>query len=374
MEPQGPEGKGRIGVPFAVSRTNGRDLTSQIVDGLRRAIVCGYYKPGDVLPTLGELSAGLGVSMNVVRTAVRRLAEEGFILPRRHIGSVVQPLGLKIRRGHVLLVQNGTASSHANAIVGAIRSSLVRQGYLVTTVAVFCDANGRYDLVPLEMELRGTVNLAILVMNRPAVERMLAKSGIPFMIYGDRRCRAPNFAGLVRQSLGEAQGEVVDECARLGIKRILAVRMWQQRSDNLAERFAKAGMAIDEWCVWSQELESRDEAVQRAGLARFAERFRSEGRAWLPELLVFPDDDYLAAGCLMALLAEGVRVPEDVRVVTLANKGIAPVFIKPLSRLEIDPQRFGEKIAGYALDFLRGETVPDDAQVCPTYVPGETFP
>ena len=359
-------------LPFSINRSEGRNLTSQMADGLRRAIVGGYYKAGQALPSLEMLSSRLGVSMNVARAAMRKLAQEGLVLPRCHVGSVVQQLGAKKRRGHVLIVQHGTASSHTNAIVGAARSTLSRLGYLVTTVVVFKDADGRYDMEPLEIELRNTVNLSILVMNSPAIERVLARSGIPFMAYGGRKCRSANFVGQVRIETLPLEN-TVRECVSHGISRVLIVCAWLSY-DPILTLFAKARIAAEEWRIDCTARESSDEIVQRSGLEAFTERFRQEGRSWLPELLIFPDDDFLAAGCLMALLAEGVRVPEDVRVVTLANKGIGPVFVKPLTRFEIDPRLFGAQIAQYACNYLNGQGIPEDAAVFPVYVSGDTFP
>ena len=360
-------------LPFSINRSEGRNLTSQLADGLRRAIVGGYYKAGQALPSLEMLSSRLGVSMNVARAAMRKLAQEGLVLPRCHVGSVVQQLGAKKRRGHVLIVQDGTASSHTNALVGAARTTLSRLGYLVSTVVVFNDADGRYDMEPLEIELRNTVNLSILVMNRPAIERVLARSGIPFMAYDGRKCRSANFAGQICIKTIPLEDTVVRECVSHGISRVLIVRAWATY-DSLLTFFSKARIAAEEWRLDPTAMGNSDEFVQRAGLEAFANRFRLEGRGWLPELLIFPDDDFLAAGCLMALLAEGVKVPENVRVVTLANKGIGPVFVKPLTRFEIDPSLFGAQIAQYACNYLNGQGIPEDASVSPAYVPGETFP
>jgi DNA-binding LacI/PurR family transcriptional regulator len=226
---------------------------------------------------------------------------------------------------------------------------------------------------PLEIELRNTVNLSILVKNRPAIERVLARSGIPFMAYGGRKCRSANFVGQIRIRTVALEETVVRECASHGISRVLIVRAWDTH-DSLLTFFSKARITAEEWRIDSTAMGNSDEFVQRSGLEAFANRFRLEGRSWLPELLIFPDDDFLAAGCLMALLAEGVKVPENVRVVTLANKGIGPVFVKPLTRFEIDPSLFGAQIAQYACNYLNGQGIPEDASVSPAYVPGDTFP
>ena len=43
-------------LPFAINRSLAASLSDQVADGLRRAIVSGYYRRGDVLPTLEELA------------------------------------------------------------------------------------------------------------------------------------------------------------------------------------------------------------------------------------------------------------------------------------------------------------------------------
>ena len=76
----------------------------------------------------------------------------------------------------------------------------------------------------------------------------------------------------------------------------------------------------------------------------------------------------------MALQHHGVRLPEDVKVVTWANHGLGPVFWKSLARMEMDPYAHGATIAQYVLSFLRGHGLPDDAAIGPRYIDGDTFP
>lgn len=361
-------------MPFAVDRSADSGLIEQVTDGIRRAIVCGKYRPGDILPKLEEFAAGLGVSMNVVRAASSRLVKEGLVRVRRHIGAIVQPPGRKTRRGHVLMVvPDGNRGVFTALLVGEARAVLSARDYLFSEVTVCKARNGRYDTVLLEMELHETVDLAILLYNRPPIERVLASSGVPFMVIGDRASSAPNFAGLVRMRLDAAVGDVVAQCLRCGVRRALVVCAWSG-GKKAVERFRAAGVEANEWRIGSNALYDAVEEVQREGLEAFADRFRREGRAWLPDLLFFADDDFLAAGCLMALLAEGVKVPEDVCVVTLANKGVGPVFTKPLARLEVDPGGYGRSLADFAYDILNGKKPPRKMETLTTYVPGETFP
>ena len=52
-------------MPFEVNRALGVKIVPQVTDGLRMAILTGFYKPGDRLPTVLELAHGLGVLMKI---------------------------------------------------------------------------------------------------------------------------------------------------------------------------------------------------------------------------------------------------------------------------------------------------------------------
>ena len=79
--------------PFDIDRNSGNSLSDQIVDGFRNAISCGYYREGDMLPSIDEIGKSLRLSRIIVRRVIRRLADEGLIVPRRHIGTFVSPKG-----------------------------------------------------------------------------------------------------------------------------------------------------------------------------------------------------------------------------------------------------------------------------------------
>ena len=76
----------------------------------------------------------------------------------------------------------------------------------------------------------------------------------------------------------------------------------------------------------------------------------------LPDALVFYDD-YVAAGALLSLARHGVKVPEDVKVLTFSNKGLGPVFFKPLTRFESDHAANAEKIGRWLKARLAGKSV-----------------
>ena len=66
-------------VPFSVSRGDARSLVAQVADGLREAIVGGYYKPGEVVPTSRDLAPMLGVSRIVTIAALEELRQVALV-------------------------------------------------------------------------------------------------------------------------------------------------------------------------------------------------------------------------------------------------------------------------------------------------------
>ena len=64
-------------------------LYFQIAENLRRAIEEGTLKPGERLDNELDLTERLGVSRPTVRQAVQRLVEQGLVVRRRGLGTVV---------------------------------------------------------------------------------------------------------------------------------------------------------------------------------------------------------------------------------------------------------------------------------------------
>ena len=71
-----------------------------------------------------------------------------------------------------------------------------------------------------------------------------------------------------------------------------------------------------------------------------------DNEQWFSELDgVMGDGDFIAIGVFNALLAAGLRVPQDIRVVTFSNRGFGPVFPVPLPRIEMDAYADGQKVS-----------------------------
>ncbi len=64
-------------------------LGTQLFWQLRYQIATGEYAPGERLPTVREMAAALRVNANTIRGVYARLQDEGWVVARRKIGTVV---------------------------------------------------------------------------------------------------------------------------------------------------------------------------------------------------------------------------------------------------------------------------------------------
>lgn len=75
-----------------------RPVYRQIADAVRVCLVSGELAPGDLLPTVRDLAAELGVHHNTVAEAYRRLAAEGWLdLGRRRGATVLEKNSVRIK-------------------------------------------------------------------------------------------------------------------------------------------------------------------------------------------------------------------------------------------------------------------------------------
>jgi GntR family transcriptional regulator len=126
--------------------TGGAPLWHQIAERLRSAIVSGHFKPGDLLPSEAELNRTFGVSRTTARGSLDKLEQEGLIVRRSGVGSVVVEPVVELpatvmasfsedmrRRGHAPSYQTlsaGLAAMPAE-VREILRAPMARQGYRI---------------------------------------------------------------------------------------------------------------------------------------------------------------------------------------------------------------------------------------------------
>lgn len=359
-------------LPFSVSRNDSRTLFAQVSDGLREAIVSGYYAPGDVLPTSRELARLLGVSMIVAAPALKRLADEGLVEARPRRGTIVRDRAAKQWRGHVIFVYPESDIDYFPSVFAErLRIRLNRAGYLFTRATVArATAGGAYDFALLDAALSRSVDLTIVFDNRSAIYRHLAARGVPFAAVAHTATAPAGAVGFTRFDYESAVPQFVAACMGAGVRKALVLR-WDSMMCDPAPALEAAGIAVSTISVKPDFSKGKHMGVEEAGFRSFS-KLLAAGRL-NRDVACFISDDYIARGALSALHAAGCRAPENVRLAIWANAGIGPWYPRELSRMEMDPVEAGAGVADAALAFLESGRYPDRSIIGPRWFPGETM-
>ena len=363
-------------VPFRIDRSLPRSLVGQMTDGLRDAIVTGYYKPGDTLPTIHEWTRMYEVSIRVPEGAIANLVKEGLVVTRPRHGCVVQPQpGRRVWLGHVVVVRPSDFHSHACVSqVAAMEQQLSFAGYLVTTVVVRRDANYDFDLDELNDVMSRNVSFAILVGKELQLLDCLKMAEIPFLhVCFDAFAKAVDgCVGCVKMSLVSAQEDFAVHCERVGVRHVTVIGKVNDRHGIMAllERRGIRASLVEVAAEFGLE---RVENLERETCHAIDGLFEREGRKWLSDV-IYVEDDYQAIGALFSLFSHGVKIPEDVGFVTVKNYGNGPALPISLSRVEFNPAVAGAAIGKSVIAFLNGDGFSYDATTGFQYIVGESFP
>ena len=150
---------------------------------------------------------------------------------------------------------------------------------------------------------------------------------------------------------------------------MLQVRFEGNDTPDAKEALAEKGIKSGWLTVPRMDGLGRYEGIERAAYNAFMDLSRSA----FPDVVLFWDD-FVAQGALTAFLERGLKIPHDVKVVTLSNRGLGPVYSAALTRVECDASETGEKVAAYVLARLAKGRIPPSPVIAPRYVFGRTMP
>ena len=363
-------------MPFQVDHKLNVDIPTQVTEGLREAILTGYYKPGDVLPRIREFTRGLHVSLRALLPAYRTLKKEGLISPRSRLGTVVVGPKADVFRGRVVIVNQGDTPAYFDAVVGeALTRRLNAAGYVVVSVSAIPlgrrrdDAEKeRFDVRQLNAALRQKTSLAVIMGAFPPLERAVAATGTPYFVVGSAKSRTPGCVGCAPINTESALPGVLGRLRERKVRSL--VQMGIRKMDLMDSDALRATCdSYEELVGWPRYVERVSlDAIVRASYDLFRARYRT--KADLPGAFLFADD-YLARGALLALLSAGIRTGRDVLVITLANKGNVPVHPDPIDFLLLDPEGNADILADALLAYLGTGAAPGTITLENAFVAGE---
>ena len=179
---------------------------------------------------------------------------------------------------------------------------------------------------------------------------------------------------VVPHDMSKAVAELVAHCRRAGVRNVLVVCK-SIEDDQFSRGFAGSGVRVERMVVppkTSGGREFRIVNIQRAVVERFERLFAERGRKWLPELLFFSDDN-AATSAIVTLLSHGVRIPQDVKIVSATNRGLGPALPVPLTAIELSAVSSAHDMAEATLKFLSGGKFPSGLRIERQYRIGGTF-
>lgn len=367
--------------PFTIDRTKRGLLSVQLADALRRAIQTGYYRPGEILPPIRELAALTGLSQVITTRAIRILKEERLISPRPRVGCVVCATDGPLWNGQILVVvPPGYGKLAQNAAQAALRDTLTSAGYLVIPATVPFAADGSMDFSILDTMARHRFDIIVNGYDREEVFDHLASLGQPF-VRVTRQAPVPcqDLVGTVVRRDDLCLPEFIAHCRMRGVRKVVQVSSAvDNNGPDTLPALAAAGVQAEDWRIAKPGHRSDTHSLSSESALAFSKRLsgnwapRADGRRPLPDLIFFRDDR-LASGAMLALAAAGVRIPQDVHIVTWADKEDLPACKVPLTRMERDNTAIGIQVAGYVLDYLHSGVFPENRTFGPRYIRGETF-
>lgn len=347
-------------------------LVDQVVAKLKAAMLKGRYRMGETLPGAIALAKQFGTSEKTTRHALRRLAEDGWVKPVRGVGAIVLSRSPNDGcRGHVLVLYSSAYRSYYFQMErDAFRNALSRRGYRLSYV-VMGPTRTSCGLFELRELLQRKWDLIVEGYYSSESRALIERSGLPFVSRSMKlnRFRAsPRAMGEFRVNMGLALPEFYKMAAKKNVRHV-----WQfligGGGFDVAEPLQRQGCTVTTFNLPVVKRQPFN-ASARFVFSEIVRRHRSKSP--LPDVILFGDDHFCTPG-LLALASCGIRVPEDVKVVTYSNKGDEPVSPRELTRIELDVPDVVSKMSKQLIEVLQGHAIPPLTEFGSKWVSGETF-
>lgn len=363
-----------ITLPFSIDRKSVVKLPHQVADGLRRCVVDGIIAPGEKMPSAMALASELGVSRRVAIEALRILAGDGIVSLRAKTRAIVNTAVSHVKNHRILIIQQGGVIGNAmSTFFDQLGIRLGEAGYGVNFASLpRVGSRQMYDIARLRAALRVPYELIVCPYAKTYVMSVVKAAGQPFAMMFDGATSDRNCVGGIDIDTAGVYNAFAMHCARRRVRRVVVVEKWRGNGKDVLAALASAGVGAEPWIVSAKICTFRDESLERAMFDAFARRISSAGKSWLPDVIYFTDESS-CYGAMTAMLTYGVRVPEDVRVATVAIRGGIRAYKTTLTRIEYDGCAMGDVASGMLLEYLRTGEFPVGASLRPAYRVGGSF-
>jgi len=346
-----------------------------IADDLRN-LIRAKHLPGDLLPSEADLSAKYDVNRHTIRHALDLLSRENIISRHHRRGSIVQDRKAVGEFAIVMHSRDLDADVHPffNLVNGAIIRLLAERnprwhvklhvGKLTKTAEEF---SATLDLLAPDVlrNLRGVftfhplygVGAQLQTAKVPVVAFVHTEA--PHVVFDDKTLfdlGVPLLKTAGCRTIGMIHAETSAKCARININK----KLFQHAAKKCGLKICPEWMAPD---IFANDFMEQD------GYELMTRHWKS--RPHPDGILVL--DDVLCRGVLRASVQLGIKFPRDLRLVTLANRGVALNYHKPVSRVEFNPEELARHAVDMMMTLVEGRTLPSTAiELTGELIKGET--
>jgi len=342
-------------------------LYRQIADILRNEIK-QTKASGERLDSESSIAARFKVTVMTVREALRVLRQQGWIERRRAKGSFVADIAAK--RNIAILSQmdltHPAATFYHRHIAHVLRKEFDRMGY----ASRFFIGNQS----PLSSTPEPILNEFIQELKIGALAGIVAINTMPDSAWMDLAMsqHLPVIGNPYFYEYGE--GANWDLMVEMGVHyligrgcRRIAFFEWQNPVDDKESKNCKRDKFVA--ALKAAGIEPREgwmrgdlnPHLSAAGWEGFREIWTSYEDK--PDGIFFADD-MLFKDAITAILELGIRVPQDLTVLTHANKGMNFSCPFPVTRLEFDPEQIAINMANIMVSLLSGEVPSIKKRFC----------
>ena len=318
-------------------KSNGKESKHEhIVGMLRREILAGVFAPGTRLPNQSALAHRFQVGNGTITQVLQRLSREGFITATPKVGTVVRDKLPHLNNIAIALPQAMLGDAHWSkyhaALASAVESLRKELDRPIRVLESLDDPLGaaRRDLT----ELIQTHQVAgVFFATSPHVlygTPILNEPGVPRVAIMALDPRTPVDTSISVNA--DFMPQALDYLASRGRRRIAVLSNPGSigRDESQLQRLLAARTMVCPPC-WDIAL-NLDSIEAAKNVMRLMMR---TGQTDRPDGLIITNDN-LVDDAIAGLVAQGIKVPEDLEVVAHCNFPWPPVKVMPIQRLGLD--------------------------------------
>ncbi|AHF91699.1 GntR family transcriptional regulator [Opitutaceae bacterium TAV5] len=355
----------RLDLKIDIQTADSTDI--QLERQLRRLIEEGTLKPGQRLPSVADMARELRVSTVSLNRALSRLAASGLVDRRQRRGCFVAQ-GQKLM--NVAVVMESSLSDEPAWFARTLMNHLRLEGSRLGWICRMYDGawsfrrqeGERVDPVFNQLmtdlsnySFTGIIDLNSVLQggNLPVEDHKLP------VVHWGVESETPD----VLLDYRDFAWQSVRHLASLGRRRIAYVRSFAEAENDRLDDLEGLSAAVRELGLPEPEIlqlqvDRGGASFEREGYQRVLQAAPSwSGRADRPDALIV-SDDIAARGVALALVKRQISVPDDIVVLTLANKGINLHYGVPVLRYDVDIKEIASRLLSLLMRRTLGQPEP----------------